>query len=76
MRICLKPKILPNVYAIKTEKLKLKYRDQNRKFKWFNAMKHCGENYNSIWKTEYPLVIEKKKKYSNFRSSKDMIFID
>ena len=33
MRICLKPKILPNVYAIKTEKLKLKYRDQNRKFK-------------------------------------------
>ena len=33
MRICLKPKILPKGYAIKTEKLKLKYRDQNRKFK-------------------------------------------
>ena len=32
---------------------------------------------NSIWKTEYPLVTEKKKNiYSIFRSLKDMIFID
>ncbi len=30
---------------------------------------------NSLWKTEYPLVIEKKK-YSIFRSLQDMIFKD
>ena len=67
MWICLKPKILPKGYAAKTEKLKLKYRDQNCKFKWFNAMKHCGENYKySIWKSEYPLVIEKKKNTAIF----------
>ena len=38
-------KILPKGYPFKTEKLYLKYRDQNCKFKRFDAVKDCGENY-------------------------------